>query len=250
MFLGSPADLMMRINKFLSQCGVASRRSADEMIFQGRVAVNGEVIEKPGVVIDEENDKVAVDGRPVSLVSNHTYVLLNKPAGIISSVSDPQGRKTVTQMVKGFKARLYPVGRLDYDTEGILLLTDDGELAHRLTHPRFEVTKIYEATVAGQFEPPDAEKIEKGITLEDGAVGHAKSVEVVKRGTTTSEIRLVLAEGRKREVKQLCAAVGHPVRSLRRVAFATLRDDNLGVGQWRELTKDEVVSLKSLVDLK
>jgi len=241
---------MMRINKYLSQCGVASRRTADEMIFQGRVAVNGHVIAKPGVVIDEENDQVAVDGKPVGLVVTYTYVLLNKPAGVISSVTDPQGRKTVTQMLKSVDARVYPVGRLDLDTEGLLLLTDDGELAHRLTHPRYEVTKVYEATVAGQFDQADAARIEKGVILDDGATGHAEKVEIIRKNTRSSEIRLVLAEGRKREVKQLCAAVGHPVRSLRRIAFATLQDERLGVGQWRELTPEEVASLRKLVDLQ
>jgi pseudouridine synthase len=218
------------------------------MIFQGRVAINGEVIEKPGVVIDEEKDQVLVDGKQIQLVTNHTYILLNKPAGIISSVTDPQGRKTVTQLLQGVDARVYPVGRLDLDTEGLLLLTDDGELAHRLTHPRYEGTKIYEATVAGRFDTAHADLIKAGIKLEDGAIGHGK-VEIVRRGGKTSEIRILLKEGRKREVKQLCAAVGHPVRSLRRVAFASLRDEGLGVGQWRELTSEELASLRQLVQL-
>ena len=239
---------MMRINKFLAQCGVASRRAADDLIVQGRVAVNGQVIDTVGRVIDETKDEVAVDGRAVRPVSKYTYILLNKPGGVISSVTDPQGRKTVTQVLKGVEARVYPVGRLDLDTEGLLLLTDDGELAHRLTHPRYEITKVYEATVAGKFGGSHAARLEKGVRLDDGAVGHAH-VEILKQNTSQTEIRLTLTEGRKREVKQLCAAVGHPVRSLRRVAFAALRDDHLGLGQWRELTSDEIASLQQLVDL-
>ncbi len=249
MIRGDNLDDMMRINKFLSQCGVASRRAADELIGQGRVAVNGQIIDTLGRIIDETRDEVAVDGKSVRPVSKFTYILLNKPAGVISTVTDPQGRKTVTKMLKGVEARIYPVGRLDLDTEGLLLLTDDGELAHRLAHPRYEITKIYEASVAGRFDHSHAAQIEKGVTLEDGAIGHGQ-VEILKQNTKLSEIRLTLTEGRKREVKQLCAAVGHPVRSLRRVAFASLRDDHLGVGQWRELADDEVASLQELVSLK
>lgn len=239
---------MIRINKYLSLCGVTSRRSADDLVWQGRVTVNDIVVEKPGSRVDEEHDVVKVDGAEVRPVRGKVYILLYKPRRVMTTLDDPGGRATVRDLLKSLTVRVYPVGRLDYDTEGVLLLTNDGDLAHRLSHPRYQVTKIYEAVVAGDFTRENAAGIEGGIKLEDGAVGRA-SVRIVASEKRTTRIHLTLTEGRKREVKQLCQAVGHPVRRLRRLQFAGITTHGLKVGGWRRLSSTEVDHLKSLVGL-
>jgi len=241
-------DSSIRINKYLSQCGVTSRRGADNLILEKRVSINGQLVEKPGARVDPELDSVAVDGKEVRPVGRNAYVLLNKPGRVLTTLSDPFKRRTVKHCLKNLSQRVYPVGRLDYDTEGVLLLTNDGELAHRLTHPKFQVEKIYEATVRGQFGENAGKRIEKGIPLEDGVVGRAKIVGVQARNGS-SLVQLLLTEGRKREVKQLCAAVGHEVQRLRRLEFAGLNVNGLDIGQWRYLTSKEIEHLKSLVKL-
>ncbi len=239
----------MRINKFLAACGVTSRRNADVLVQEGRVTVNGEVVEKPGFSVDEESDDVRVDGRRITLKTTFTYILLNKPAGFITSLKDPFERRTIRDLIANVPQRVYPVGRLDRDTEGVLLCTDDGELAFRLTHPRHEVRKVYHATVTGVVDPKTLEHLTRGVELPDGAIGKAREVSVINTEAGTSEVELVLTEGRKREVKHLCAAIGHPVISLVRVEFAGLKAGSLPIGQWRELSTDEVASVKALVNL-
>ncbi len=239
---------MIRLNKYLSLCGVTSRRGAEVLIADGRVAVNDTVIEKMGTIVDETCDIVKVDDEIVTPVERQVYVVLNKPSGSMTTLRDPYDRKTITHYLEQLPVRVYPVGRLDYDTEGVLLLTNDGDLAYRLAHPKFQVEKVYEARVKGEFTKADAHKIEAGIELEDGAIGHGR-VRILSYQGNVSKIRLVLTEGRKREVKQLCKAVGHPVIQLLRKRFAVITARGLKLGKWRYLSDEEVSELKELVGL-
>lgn len=240
---------MIRLNKYLSTCGVTSRRGGDGMIEARRVSVNDKIVEKPGLVIDEATDVVKVDGLEVSPVTELVYVLLNKPASVMSTLVDPFRRKTVVQLLKKLKHRVYPIGRLDYDTEGVLLLTNDGDLAFRLAHPKFEVTKVYEARVKGKFDREAGVQIQQGIKLDDGGIGKA-IVHILSYGANSTRLRLILTEGRKREVKQLCKKVGHPVEQLTRVEFAGITAKGVGTGQWRLLTNSEISRLRKLVGLE
>ena len=234
----------MRLNAYLARAGVASRRRADELIREGRVRVNGEPGELNTVV--GKRDVVEVDGERVAL-QRLAYVLLNKPAGVVTTASDPHVRQTVVDLVPA-EPRVVPVGRLDVDTTGALLLTNDGDLAHRLAHPRYGVPKVYEADVEGSLSSDDLARLRAGIELEDGltAPAHAR---VVARGTRSSRIELTLHEGRKHQVKRMCEAVGHPVRHLHRSRYAELELDGLDRGQWRELEAEEVSALRLGVGL-
>jgi 23S rRNA pseudouridine2605 synthase len=227
----------MRLNAYLARAGVASRRKADELILAGRVTVNGE----PGQLntFVSGDDVVEVDGRPVEK-QGLAYVLLHKPAGVVTTASDPGGRPTVVDLVE-HEARVVPVGRLDADTTGALLLTNDGALAHRLAHPRYEVDKVYEAEVEGS--PSDAAllRLAEGVELEDGRTAPARV-----RRLSRSRIELTLHEGRKHQVKRMFEAAGHPVTRLHRSRYATLTLDGLDAGQWRELTAEEVKALRAL----
>ena len=239
---------MIRINKYLSICGVTSRRGADALITQKRVIVNDKAVEKLGTIIDEENDVVKVDGTIVSPASEKLCILLYKPRRVMTTLHDPFKRKTVANFIKNVPERVYPIGRLDYDTEGVILMTNDGDLAYRLTHPKFQVKKIYEAIVTGKFTEADCNKIYKGIKLEDGAIGKA-TVKILRYAGPNSLVRLILTEGRKREVKQLCKSVGHPVKELKRVEFAGLTLKGLQPGNWRHLSNREWKRLELLVGL-
>jgi 23S rRNA pseudouridine2605 synthase len=228
----------MRLNAYLARAGVASRRGADELIKAGRVRVNGEAGRLNTFVA--ANDTVELDGEPVS-AQRLAYVLLNKPAGTVTTARDPQGRPTVVDLV-GIPERVVPVGRLDVDTTGALLLTNDGPLAHRLAHPRYGVEKTYEVEIDG--EPDDAvlRRLATGIELEDGRTAPARV-----RSLGASRIELTIHEGRNRQVKRMCEAVGHPVRRLHRAAYAGLTLEGLEPGQWRELEPSEVERLNRLV---
>lgn len=236
----------IRINKYLSMCGVSSRRGAETLIEKGQVTLNGVTVEKPGVVIDDEVDTVKVDGVEVSLVGEKYYVAMNKPANTMTTLHDPFHRRTVMHYLRKLEHRVYPVGRLDFDTEGLLLLTNDGDFAYRMTHPRYQVPRVYEALVEGKFIREDSDTIARGIKLEDGATGRAKVAVLEHRGGET-RIRLTLTEGRKREVKQLCQGVGHPVKKLKRVEYAGITLSHLKPGQWRYLTQGEITRLRSLL---
>ncbi len=226
----------MRLNAFLARAGVASRRGADELIKTGRVLVNGSPGELNTVV--SGRDRVEVDGRRVHL-QQLAHVLLYKPAGVVTTARDPQGRPTVVQLVD-HPVRVVPVGRLDADTTGALLLTNDGPLSHRLAHPRYGVEKTYVADVEG--DPADAalERLRAGIELDDGPTAPAR-VRRLRRG----RVELVLHEGRKHQVRRMLEAVGHPVRRLHRPAYAGLTMEGLAPGEWRELTNDEVETLRA-----
>ncbi|MBI4558028.1 MAG: rRNA pseudouridine synthase [Candidatus Hydrogenedentes bacterium] len=237
---------MIRLQKFLAECGLASRRTAEQLVASGRVTVNGKTAQL-GDSIDPTSDQVLFDGKPVSS-EKKVYILLNKPPGVISSVRDTHHRKTVLDCLTGVHARVFPVGRLDLDVEGALLLTNDGELAYRLTHPRYQVDKVYLARVKGAMSPETAMRLEKGVVLEDGATAPAKA-RILNRGARDTLIQLTLREGRKREVKRMCESVGHPVWELRRVAIANVRVKGLKPGEWRRLSDSEVLKLRQLTGL-
>jgi len=225
------------LNAYLARAGIASRRGADELIKAGRVTVNGE----PGQLntFVERRDRVEVDGEPVS-AQELTYVLLHKPAGTVTTARDPQGRPTVVELVD-VPERVVPVGRLDADTTGALLLTNDGPLAHRLAHPRYGVEKVYEVEVEGEPGEAALRRLAEGVELDDGRTAPARA-----RLLAPSTIELTLHEGRKHQVKRMCDAVDHPVRRLHRSRYAGLELGELRSGSWRELTRREVERLKKL----
>ena len=227
----------MRLNAYLARAGVASRRKADELIKAGRVTVNGE----PGQLntFVAKRDRVELDGRPLEK-QPLSYVLLHKPQGVVTTASDPQRRPTVVEFVADRETRLVPVGRLDADTTGALLLTNDGELAHRLAHPRYEVEKVYEAEVEGEPSDETVAQLEGGVELDDGRTAPARV-----RRLAPSRIELAIHEGRNHQVKRMLAAVGHPVRALHRSRYAGLTLKGLGPGESRELTGAEVERLRS-----
>jgi pseudouridine synthase len=227
---------------------VTSRRGGEALVKEGRVTVNDQIPEKVGTIIDENIDIVKVDGNVVTPVEEKLYIVLNKPRKAMTTLSDPFKRRTVANFVKSLKHRVYPVGRLDFDTEGVLLLTNDGELAYRLAHPKFGVKKVYEALVGGEFKRDSSLTISRGVKLEDGHVGKAK-VDILGYVRNDTRLRITLTEGHKREVKQLCMAVGHPVKALRRVEFADITARNLRPGEWRKLSRGEIGHLRELTDL-
>ena len=239
---------LIRINKYLSMCGVTSRRGADGLIVAGRVTINDQTMIERGMVVNTDTDVVKVDGVEAKPVNEMVYVVLNKPIMTMTTLHDPFKRRTVVDYLKNLPHRVYPVGRLDYDAEGVLLLTNDGDLAFRLAHPRYQVPKIYEVQVEGKFIKESADRIKRGIELEDGALGHAK-VLILGYSADQTRLRMILTEGRKREVKQLCKAVGHPVKRLRRVEFAGIQLKMLRTGQYRHLTRAEVSRLRQMVGL-
>ena len=236
----TPAEGPQRVQKILARAGLGSRRACEDLIADGRVTVDGEVVVL-GDRVDPDHQALAVDGVPVPTRPGLVYYLLNKPAGVVTTADDPQGRRTVVDLVPA-EPRVFPVGRLDYDTEGLLLCTNDGDLAQRLTHPRFGVEKTYLAEVEGVPTPAALRRLREGVELEDGPTAPARA-HLVQPGPETSAIELVIHEGRNRQVRRMCEAVGHPVRRLVRTNIATLRDPDLAPGAWRELTQAEVRGL-------
>jgi 23S rRNA pseudouridine2605 synthase len=228
----------VRLNAYLARAGVASRRGAEELIRAGRVRVNGEVAGLATFV--ERTDRVELDGRPLEL-EPLAYVLLHKPAGAVTTASDPHGRRTVIDLVD-LPRRIVPVGRLDAKTTGALLLTNDGPLAHRLMHPRYEVDKVYEAEVEGEPDDDALRRLANGVELDDGPTAPAKV-----RRLGPSRLELTLHEGRNRQVRRMCEAVGHPVKRLHRREYAGLTLEGVEPGRWRELTAGEVAALRAAI---
>jgi 23S rRNA pseudouridine2605 synthase len=232
----------MRLARYLAHCGVASRRGAEEIVGEGRVLVDGERVTDPARDVTERN-AVTVDGRRV-LPEAHELYALNKPLGVVSTARDPQGRRKVTDLVPS-RARLYPVGRLDADTSGLILLTNDGELANRLTHPSFEVEKAYRARVRGRVSERALAMLRSGVELEEGPTAPAEA-RIVEQRPRSTVLELVIHEGRKRQVRRMCEAVGHPVTALERVRFGSLELGDLAPGQWRALEPGEVDALRQV----
>lgn len=238
----------MRLQRFLALAGVASRRASEILISSGRVKINNQTVTKLGTTVDPERDVVEVDGLRVR-IEQKLYALLNKPAGYLTTITDPQGRPTVADLVADLPARVYPVGRLDLDTEGALLLTNDGDLAHRLAHPRFGVEKVYHATVAGKPGPADLDALRQGVDIGEFVTSPAK-VRMIKPGSRESTLEIIIHEGRKRQVKRMCKAVGHPVVRLRRVEYGGIGLGSLKPGKHRLLTEAEVKFLRNKVALE
>ncbi len=235
---------MERLQKVIAKAGIASRRKSEEMIEQGRVKVNGRVIKELGTKVNPQQDKIIVDGRKIK-EEKLVYILLNKPKGYITTADDPQGRRTVLDLVK-IKQRVYPVGRLDYDTEGLLLLTNDGAVTYALTHPSHQISKKYIATVKGVPNKNTLKTLQKGIKLNDGWTAPAE-VQLVVDFNNKAIISLEIHEGRKHQVKRMCKAVGHPVMELKRIKMGSLElDDRIKVGSYRYLKKNEIKSLREI----
>lgn len=240
-------DELVRLNKYLAMCGVASRRKADELIQQGRVAVNGEVVTQLGVKINPQKDKVTVDGKPVKPEEKLVYIVLNKPKDCITTVKDEKGRRTVLDLVK-VKQRIFPVGRLDRNTTGVLLLTNDGELAYRLMHPKYKVEKAYKVEIDKPIKPEDLEKLRRGIML-DGRMTEACDVYILPN-SDKKEIGITIHEGRYRQIRRMFERLGYKVRKLHRVSFGGITVSGMKRGEWRYLTEKEIKKLKRLVDLE
>jgi 23S rRNA pseudouridine2605 synthase len=235
----------LRLNKILAQAGRTSRRGGDRLILEGRVAVNGAVTREPGTLADPLVDIIAVDGHPLPARQPLHYVLLNKPPGYVTSRRDPRGRPVVTDLVRA-AVSLYPVGRLDYDAEGLLLLTNDGPLTHRLLHPRYQIVRVYEATVRGRVIPGALARWRQGTMLEDGPA-RPVAVELLHSSSHESRLRLAFTEGRKHEVKRYAEALGHRVVRLKRMAFGPIRLGTLARGESRPLSATEIRTLRAAV---
>jgi pseudouridine synthase len=241
----------IRLQKILSQAGIASRRAAEKLIAEGRVTVNRETVREMGVKADPDVDDIRVDGSRVKAAARQRYILLYKPPGYVTTRSDPQRRRTVIDLLRGVRDYVYPVGRLDYDTEGLLLLTNDGDLAAMLTHPRHGVERTYEAHVAGVPDERAVERLRTGIPL-DGRRTLPADVTLLTRGRGHRELRhgdgvliITIREGRNRQVRRMLEAVGHPVRKLKRTKIGPIGDRQLKPGEWRELTPAEIRTLKA-----
>lgn len=237
---------MTRLNKFLANCGVASRRGADKLIEEGRVSVNGKIVTELGISVDEETDRVLVDGRKVKPVEKMTYIMFHKPKGCVTTASDEKGRKTIFDYLN-LKVKLHPVGRLDYDSEGLLLLTNDGDLTYKLTHPSSEIPKIYMVKIEGEIQESDLAILRKGAVVDGERFGRAK-VKLLEydKDKNISRLEVAITEGKNREIRRMFVAVEKNVIFLKRVAVGELRLGGLGRGAYRYLTDAEVEYLKSL----
>ena len=235
---------MMRLQKYLASCGVASRRAAEKMIADGRVSVDGQTITEMGWQVEIGQD-IRVDGRLVTPEPEKRYILYHKPAGEVSTASDPEGRATVLDKFRDFPVRLYPVGRLDYDSEGLLLLTNDGALTERMLHPSMEVEKTYLARVSNELTPDEARRLESGVMVDGRKTARAKVKILGVKGLYT-DVLITIHEGRNRQVRKMVEQVGHQVVLLRRIRFGPLKLGDLPRGMWRELTEEEIRALQKL----
>ena len=236
---------MMRLQKYLAMSGVASRRASEKLIAEGHVAVNGQVITEMGVQVDEAADRVTVDGEPVFIEEEKHYLAYYKPVGEVTTVSDPEGRATVMDKFRDYPVRLYPVGRLDFDSEGLLLLTNDGDMMQRLLHPSHEVEKAYLAKVSNHVPEEALRRLRSGVQL-DGRLTSPASVRLIRYEAFDTVVLVTIHEGRNRQVRRMFEAVGHQVVSLKRVGFGPVSLGDLPRGQWRQLTPVEIRKLKEL----
>ncbi len=233
---------LMRLQKYIALCGVASRRSAEDLILAGKVTVNGTVVTELGTKIDPEKDRVSVNGKLLIALEKKVYIMLYKPKGYVTTAKDNFDRDTVLDLIPESLGRLYPVGRLDYDSEGLLLLTNDGDFTFRLTHPSHEIAKTYLVRIAGEITEDDVDKLRKGVVIDGRMTLPAKvSIRECEKGKST--LLIAISEGRNRQVRKMCAAVGHEVLRLCRVAEGPVKLSGLKPGEWRHLTKEEIALL-------
>lgn len=238
--------VLTRLHKILADAGVASRRKGEELILAGRVSVNNKVVRELGITADPAHDRIRVDGRPLPHPAPKVYYLLYKPRGVITSLHDPEGRTTIKDLMPRIKAKIFPVGRLDYDAEGLLLLTNDGEMAMRMAHPRYRVPRTYLVKVKGVLTDEEMARIEKGVMLDDG-MSPAIKVTPERRLQKNSVVKVTLHEGRNRVIKRTFEAIRHPVLRLKRIGFAALALEGLRPGGYRPLTAEEIERLRGLL---
>ena len=236
---------MMRLQKYLALSGVASRRNAEKLIAEGRVSVNHNTVTEMGFQIDETADSVEVDGHVVSIQEEKHYIAYNKPVGEVTTVSDPEGRATVMDKFRDYPVRLYPVGRLDYDSEGLLLLTNDGDMMNRVLHPSREVSKVYLTKVSCQVTDDEIRKLRRGVII-DGKMTSPASVRLIRYETFDTVLLVSIHEGRNRQVRKMMEAIGHQVISLKRIKFGPVSLDSLPSGKWRHLSEAEIKRLKEI----
>lgn len=233
-----------RLQKYMAKCGVASRRKCEEIIQQGRVKVNDNIVTEMGYKIDTKADVVKVDNDIIKTEENKVYIALNKPVGYISTVKDERGRKTILDLVD-IPERVYPIGRLDYDSSGLLLITNDGEVFNKIIHPREVINKVYLVEVEGQITKEDAVKFHKGIDI-GGYITAPAKLEIIHNKKSTSEIKVTIHEGKNRQVRRMCGAIGHPVISLNRESIGNINLNDLPLGKWRYLTNEEIKYINNL----
>lgn len=240
--------MKIRIQKIIADAGIASRREAEKMIEEGRVTVNG-VTAKLGDKADPEKDHIKIDGKLLKAKPNElVYIMLNKPKRVMCTTNDPEGRQTVLDLIKGIKNRVWPVGRLDYHSEGLVLLTNDGELSLRLTHPKYKVEKVYEVKVKDLPDEKKIEKLKKGIWLEDGKTAPCE-ISFIKKTSENSWFRVTLKEGKRRQIRRMFHAIGHDVMKLKRISIGPIKLGKLPIGNYRFLTEKEIIILKKSVGL-
>lgn len=235
----------MRLQKYIALCGVTSRRKAEELILEGKVKVNNKIIKELGTTIDPDKDIVKVNDKRIQMEGRKVYIMLNKPIGFVTTLKDEKDRKIVTDLIEGVKERIYPVGRLDADTTGLLILTNDGDLAYKLTHPSKEILKRYIAIVEGVPNKWELEKFRRGLII-DGRPTAEAYIKIAKRYENESILDISIHEGRNRQVKKMCEAINHPVKKLKRISIGELEIGGLDIGNWRYLESDEIEYLKKL----
>ena len=236
-------NVNMRLQKYLASCGVASRRNSEKLIIDGRVTVNGRTVTELGTQVDENNDIVMLDGKHISPEAEKHYLAYHKPVGEVTTVSDPEGRVTVMDHFRDYPVRLFPVGRLDYDSEGLLLLTNDGEMMNHLLHPSQEIPKAYLTRVSNTVTAEEIRLLQKGVMI-DGRLTSPAKVRVIRNNTFSTDLMITIHEGRNRQVRKMIEAVGHQVVRLKRVRFGPVQLGDLPSGMWRRLTDDEIEKLR------
>lgn len=237
--------MLERLQKIMSESGIASRRKCEELILDKRVKVNGVVVSKLGTKADKEKDRIEIDGKPLLYSEKKIYIMLNKPIGYITTARDQFRRPTVLDLVKDINERVYPVGRLDYDTEGLLILTNDGNLTYTITHPKYNVNKTYRALLSGRTDEKDTEAFRNGVMIEDYVTAPAE-LKLIKYSGNNSLVDITIHEGKNRQVRKMCSAIGHPVIKLKRIRIGKIELGELKKGTWRYLTADEITYLKTL----